>query len=49
MLKYARDKEIVAETTILATANPQDIEYEDRTSISVNDQSTKVNLAAVYL
>ena len=45
LLKYARDKEIVAETTILATANPQDIKYEDRTSISVKE----INLLAPLL
>ena len=48
LLKYARDKEIVAETTILATANPQDIEYEDRTSISVKEISLLAPLLDRY-
>ena len=37
LLKYARDKEIIAETTIIATANPQDINYEVRNSISIQE------------
>ena len=38
LLKYGRDKSIVAETTIIAVANPQDIDYHEyRESISVNE------------
>ena len=37
LLKWGKDKKIAAETTIIAVANPQDIDYANRDSISIKE------------